>query len=172
MKNEKTLEQKLDEAEEKMPGMKKLLQNSQSNYGWSASNNYVTDVEYLRAFRHQVVAVKRMIHTWRGIQSGNDGGIEWVSYSKLYYIKDGETEIKAVAGPMVKTRDAFNPEEDRPEFFGFNYIQLRWPGYDEIRFSWTNDIYDTICEQTFRLPNYFSKEEKDVAADNATIQGA
>ena len=132
MKTEKTIEEKITEAEEHLPGVEKILKRV-SERGGKHYREHPTDVEYLGVGEHKVVAAKWESRYWNEFKGGV-GTNEWVA---LYHFGP-EGEIKKISTNEIRTRDQYDSRFDKRDMLYHDYVSLEALADDKVEVAWAN----------------------------------
>lgn len=134
----KDLEKKIIEAEIKMPGVSKHLEDYRGgafDLYWTGSTE---DVKCLETERYQIVAAKREEHIWLSGYNGSSG-VGWESWLSLYYKeKSSEGEIKELETERIVTRDKYDGKKDKRYLWSFSFVGAEKLGESQIELAWTN----------------------------------
>lgn len=134
MKGKKSLEEKIDEVDSNMPGMKEKLKTREQGCWGDYSVNETQDVEYIVTDNYKVVAAKKEYRSW----SEGGGGVGWSNYAEIYYQKKDKDSIKVIELPVIKTRDRYKQHLDRKDLWPYDYISVKEIDTDRIEVSWVD----------------------------------
>jgi hypothetical protein len=135
MKTDKTLEEKLNDAESNLPGVRDQLKPH--NFGswgtyWKGAPE---DVEYIETDRYQIVAAKWERHSW----SEYGGGVEWTEWVSVHYREKGsEGKIPKLETEQIVTRDGENSRKDRNDLWPYNFVSVESTGPTQIEVAWAD----------------------------------
>lgn len=142
------LEQKIQEIEEKFPGIaKKVKSYSGATWGmhWNAG---ITDIEYIETNNYQIAATRWNEHHW----DEGGGGIKWTDWISVYYKpKQTDAEIKKIDTEKVVTRDQHHSYKDRTDLWGYNCVNVKDIKDDEIGVAWANKDGDAKLTYKIKL---------------------
>jgi len=148
MTKEKSLEQKMKEANEKLPGVDKMLQPS-SYATWGMHwNGHPEDIKSLETKNYQIVAAKWDEHEW----SEDGGGIQWNEWLSVHYKPKGSEEnIRSLTTERIITRDMHSASNDRESLWPYNYVGIKALEGSEIEVSWQNEKGDSARSYIINL---------------------
>jgi len=134
MKTGQSLEQKLKDAESKMPGISGLVQPYKGGFFDMYYSGRLDDAEYLETDKYQVLASKWEVHSW----SDMGGGIAWDERLKIFYREKGKNEIKSLETPEVRTRDHHDEYRDRKDLMPYDYVFIKPVDASRFEVAWAN----------------------------------
>jgi len=148
---QKTIEEKIAEAEIQMPGVAKMLgRYSDATWGmhWSGGP---TGVAYLETDQYKVVVAKINEHEW----SEDGGGIQWKEWLQVYCMpktpRDTLKGIGKYVSQQIVTRHMSNPNQDREELWGFRNAYAVAIDASRIKIAWAKEEGELGPEYTIDL---------------------
>lgn len=142
------LEQKIQETEEKFPGIAKKVEHySEATWGmhWNAG---ITDIKYIENDNYQIAATRWNEQHW----GEGGGGIRWTDWISIYYkLKETDAEIKKIDTEKIVTRDQYHSYKDRTDLWGYNLVSIKDINDDKIEVAWTNKDGDAKLTHKIKL---------------------
>ncbi|MBT4446983.1 hypothetical protein HON71_03960 [Candidatus Woesearchaeota archaeon] len=132
MKTEKTMDEKIAEAETFLPGINKTIKPG----GWVSWGRYCKshpeDLEFLETEQYKVVAVKWKSREWNDYHDGV-GINEWVT---LHYFGE-DNELKEIVPEKIVVGDQYDSQKYRADLlFKYHYVGLEALADDKVEVAW------------------------------------
>ena len=146
--NEKSLEQKLKEANEKLPGLAETLK-PYSGATWGMHwNGHPEDVKYLETKNYQIAAARWDEHEW----DEGGGGIQWNGWLSVHYKqKNSQGKIQGLSTQKVVTRDRYDAHKDKTHLWGHSCVGIEALDDNQIKVSWENGKGEKVLSYTVNL---------------------
>jgi len=135
MKTEKTLREKLNEAEVNLSGVSKQLEPYERAVD-RHRNGSIEDVEYLETDLYQIVAAKWEEHNW----SLYEGAVQWEEWLSLHYRRKGyDGKIKQLKTEKIVTRNRYDPKKDKTYLWSHDFVSIQSLGPSKIEIAWVDE---------------------------------
>jgi len=140
------LEQRLREAEAKLPNLREHLKPYSGGFFDEYYNVRIDDATYLETNNYNVVVANMNEHSW----SDCGGGISWSVWLSVHYRgKKDEKEIILLETEKIRIRSREGSAGDKRHLWGYSFVFAQHTSEDQIEVAWANEEGDKAL--TYRI---------------------
>lgn len=134
-----SLEEKLNDAEIHLPGVREKLKRNKGGAWGSYWDGAPQDLEYCETDEYRVVVAKWKEDSWSA-EAGCHSGVGFKEWLSVYYRPKGsEREIKQLETEKILTRDYYNPSYDKTHLRPYRFVGVQPLEPARVKVAWVDE---------------------------------